>query len=49
MMDKVHVHMCFHTASIKFIAGKKLGFFAARFSFLKAGSSFWPKRSGATM
>ena len=31
MMDKVHVHMCFHTASIKFIAGKKIRLFRSPF------------------
>ena len=30
------------------LLGTKLGFFLVRSSFLLAGSSFWPKRSGTT-
>ena len=31
MMEKVHVHMCLHIASIKFTAGNKTRFFPSPF------------------
>ena len=48
MMDEVHVYIWLHTASIKSTAGKKLGFFLVRSTFLLARASLWPMRYGAT-
>ena len=49
MVDKVHVYMCLHIALIKSTARNKTRIFLVCSSFLLAGSSFWPKRSGTTM
>ena len=45
-MGKVHVYVCLQIVSNKATAEKKLSFFLVGFSFLLAGSSLWPKRSG---
>ena len=48
-MDKLHLYICFHNASIKSTtAGNKTRLFPSPFLTLLAGSSFWPKRSGTT-
>ena len=48
MMDKIHIYKCLYISSIKSTAGKKIGFFLGRSSFVSAGASLWPKRSGWT-
>ena len=48
LVDKVHVYKCLHIALIKSTARIKSTLFLVRSSFLQAGYSFWPKRSGMT-
>ena len=48
MVGRVHVYKCLHTALTKSTAENKTRLFLARSSYLLAGSSFWPKRSGMT-
>ena len=45
-MDEVHVYMWLPTASNKYTAGNKLGFFLVHSTFLLARASLWPERPG---